>query len=193
VSTFLGSLSTSVYRLFYKAGGCREAEEKMVGWQLGLTIVPLPLILYVAYTAIGWLDFIKKRVEDELEWIMERGCAACPLSKVCLPLYQVLYSLAYIVISLVVYGIPSIFFGSLGAFIGATVVILINLPTCIKFARTGRFLLALLMLMYQVFGALAMALLWLYNPIVFALVVAADYTLQALAAWWLVGSRVQRP
>jgi hypothetical protein len=180
---------------FIKLGAGGEVGEGMVGWQLWLTAVPLPLILYVAYAAIGWPISIKQRVASELEWITERGCATCPLSKVCLPLYQILISLTYIAFLLTVYGIPSVFFGSRGAFIGAVVfslaIILLLLPEYIKIARRGQYLPALLASMYQVFAVLAMTLLWLYSPTVFALVVAADNALRALAAWWLVKSCVQ--
>jgi hypothetical protein len=167
--------------------------EEMVGWQLWLTAVPLPLILYAACAAIWWPILIKHRVESELERIIKGDCADLPL-KVFLPLYQILYSIIFVALLLAVYGIPSIFFGPRGAFISAAVaiaiLILVNLPWYVKNARSGLLLAALLIQMLQVLGVLAMTLLWLYSPITFALVVAADNALQALVAWRLAHARV---
>jgi hypothetical protein len=152
--------------------------------------IPLPLILYAAYSAVGWPSFVKWRAASVLEWVAERGCAACPLSKYCVPLYQILLSSLPAALLLALFGALSALFGAWGAAAAAVTatLILTGLPALYERARAGRLSLrlALLALAHQALGACAMALLWLSSPAVFALTVVADDALQALAAWWLV-------
>ena len=156
------------------------------------TASPLPLILYAVYSALGWRHIVRDRVASELEWISERGCAACPMSRYCVPLYQLLYSLASALILLAAFGIPHVLLGGRGATVGAAAVILFALLGFLKSARSGRLLRALAVLAYHALGACAMALLWLYNPAVFALAIAVDNALQALAAWLVVSYTIRK-
>jgi len=163
----------------------------MVVWR-SAAAEALPLVLYAAYSALGWRHTVRDRAASELEWISERGCAACPMSRYCVPLYQLLYSLAGALILLAAFGIPHVLLGGRGAAVGAAAVVLSALLGFLKSARSGRLPRALAALAYHALGACAMALLWLHDPAVFALAIAADNALQALAAWLVVSHAIRK-